>query len=117
MQLGMIGLGRMGANKVRRLLVHDRSLEAVAALVKEGAVGASSLDDFVARLTTPRAVWLMIPAAGVDAALEEIGPKLQRGDILIDQRFTSRGEDEFAAKVLSAMRYKFGGHVERPTGG
>ena len=70
MQLGMIGLGRMGANMVRRLIrgghqcvVFDRSNDAVQALAKEGATGASSLDDFVKKLTAPRAVWLMVPAA------------------------------------------------------
>src|SRR5262249_50820549 len=75
MQLGMIGLGRMGANMVRRLqkgghqcVVYDRSADAVNALVKEGAVGAASLDDLVAKLTKPRAIWLMVPAAVVDAS-------------------------------------------------
>ena len=70
MQLGMIGLGRMGANMVRRLMkaghecvVHDLSAAAVQELAKEGATGATSLDDFVARLRKPRAVWLMVPAA------------------------------------------------------
>jgi 6-phosphogluconate dehydrogenase len=109
MQLGMIGLGRMGANMVRRLMrgghqcvVHDRSPEAVAALVKEGAVGVSSLDDFVARLTTPRAVWLMVPAAVVAGSLEELGPKLQRGDILIDGGNSYYVDDIRRAKALEA---------------
>ena len=73
MQLGMIGLGRMGANMVRRLLkgghqcvVFDRSANAVAELVKEKAVGTTSLADFVKKLTKPRAVWLMVPAGAVD---------------------------------------------------
>ena len=74
MQLGMIGLGRMGANMVRRLMkaghecvVYDRSAEAVAQLAGEGAVGAGSVADLVAKLKAPRAVWLMVPAAVVDA--------------------------------------------------
>jgi len=74
MQLGMIGLGRMGANMVRRLLraghqcvVFDRNAEAVQALAKEGATASSSLDDFVDKLASPRAVWLMVPAAAVDS--------------------------------------------------
>jgi 6-phosphogluconate dehydrogenase len=91
MQLGMIGLGRMGANMVRRLMrgghecvVYDRSPEAVAALVKEHAVGTSSLDEFVSRLTPPRAAWLMVPAAIVDKTLSELAPRLAANDIIID---------------------------------
>jgi 6-phosphogluconate dehydrogenase len=91
MQLGMIGLGRMGANMVRRLIsgghtctVYDRSAEAVQTLVKEQAVGAHSLADFAAKLEKPRAVWLMVPAAAVDATIAELLPHLEAGDILID---------------------------------
>ena len=91
MQLGMIGLGRMGANMVRRLMggghecvVYDMSPEAVAGLVKEKAVGASSLTDFVARLSKPRAIWLMVPAAVVDKAIADLVPLLSQGDIVID---------------------------------
>lgn len=91
MQLGMIGLGRMGANMVRRLMkaghecvVYARSPEAVKALVKEGAVGSSSLDDFVAKLKQPRAVWLMIPAAVVDEMLKDMIGRLKKDDIVID---------------------------------
>jgi len=91
MQLGMIGLGRMGANMVRRLMrgghecvVHDVSADAVAGLAREGAVGAGSVDDFVSRLKKPRAVWLMVPAAVVDATLEGLVGRLDKGDILID---------------------------------
>jgi 6-phosphogluconate dehydrogenase len=76
MQLGMIGLGRMGANMVRRLMrgghscvVHDTAAAAVQALTGEGAIGAMTVDDFVARLVPPPAVWLMVPAAVVDATL------------------------------------------------
>ena len=91
MQIGMIGLGRMGANMVRRLLrgghqcvVYDRNAEAVATLANEGATGSDSLDDFIAKLDRPRAVWLMIPAALVDATLNELASKLDADDILID---------------------------------
>jgi len=91
MQLGMIGLGRMGANMVRRLLrgghecvVYDRSDANVKQLAGEGATGASSLDEFVKQLSTPRVVWLMIPAAAVDSTLEDLAPRLQKGDIIVD---------------------------------
>jgi 6-phosphogluconate dehydrogenase len=91
MQLGMIGLGRMGANMVRRLIkgghecvVFDLSPKAVEGLVKEKAVGASSFADFVKKLSKPRAVWLMVPAAVVDKTIAELLPSLERGDILID---------------------------------
>jgi 6-phosphogluconate dehydrogenase len=91
MQVGMIGLGRMGANMVRRLLrgghrcvVYDVAPESVQALGREGAEGAASLDDFVARLPPPRAVWLMLPAAAVAAALEELLPRLAAGDAVVD---------------------------------
>src|SRR5215475_8462401 len=91
MQLGMIGLGRMGANMVRRLIknghncvVFDRSPEAVAQLVKEQAVGANSLADFVKKLEAPRVVWLMVPAAVVDQTIKDLLPLLDADDILID---------------------------------
>src|SRR5436190_8810965 len=91
MQLGMIGLGRMGANMVRRLMraghdcvVYDVHADAVRALAHEGATGASALEDFVARLTTPRAVWLMVPAAVVDQELAALVPLLAPGDIIVD---------------------------------
>ncbi|MFD3562951.1 phosphogluconate dehydrogenase (NAD(+)-dependent, decarboxylating) [Streptomyces sp. NPDC058686] len=91
MQLGMIGLGRMGANLVRRLMrdghhcvVSDVDAAAVAELVGEGATGADSLQDFVAKLDKPRAVWLMLPAAIVDSILDHLEPLLEPGDILID---------------------------------
>jgi len=91
MELGMIGLGRMGANMVRRLLkgehqcvVYDRSAEAVQALVNEGAVGAASLSEFIAKMQTPRAIWLMIPAALVDSTLEELSSLVSADDIIID---------------------------------
>src|SRR5713101_2262827 len=91
MQLGMIGLGRMGANMVRRLIkgghqcvVFDLSPKAVGELVKEKAVGASSFAEFVKKLDKPRAVWLMVPAAVVDKTIAELLPLLERDDILID---------------------------------
>jgi 6-phosphogluconate dehydrogenase len=91
MQLGMIGLGRMGANMVRRLMrgghecvAYDRSRDAVEALARERATGAASLDDFVARLERPRTVWLMVPAAVVDATLEDLVPRLAAGDVVVD---------------------------------
>ena len=91
MHLGMIGLGRMGANMVRRLLkgghecvVFDRSAAAVAELVKEKATGAASLTELVQKLAAPRAVWLMVPAAAVDDTLADLVPLLGKGDIVID---------------------------------
>src|SRR5579871_3172157 len=91
MQLGMIGLGRMGSNMVRRLLkgghqcvVYDMSQEAVQGLVAEKAIGGSSLPDFVAKLQKPRAIWLMVPAAVVDETIAGLLPHLEPGDILID---------------------------------
>jgi len=91
MELGMIGLGRMGANIVRRLLraghrcvAFDRHAEPVQALASEGAVGVASLEDFVAKLTPPRAVWLMVPAAVVDEQITALKSLLAPGDIIID---------------------------------
>lgn len=91
MQLGMIGLGRMGANMVRRLLRHgqqcvvfDMSPDAVADLVKDKATGSCSLADFVKKLEMPRAIWLMVPAAVVDKSIGDLLPLLDAGDILID---------------------------------
>jgi 6-phosphogluconate dehydrogenase len=91
MQLGMIGLGRMGANMVRRLqrgghtcVVYDRSREAVETLAGEGAAGASSLEAFVQKLARPRAVWLMLPAAFVDSSIGELLPLLEAGDTILD---------------------------------
>src|SRR5678815_1706356 len=91
MQIGMIGLGRMGANMVRRLLrgghecvVNDRSPDAVKTLVNEGAIGSASLDDFIAKLKPPRAIWLMIPAALVDTILDQLATVVSAGDVIID---------------------------------
>jgi 6-phosphogluconate dehydrogenase len=109
MQLGMIGLGRMGANMVRRLIrsghqcvVYDRSREAVQTLAKEGATGATSVDDMVGRLSAPRAVWLMVPAAVVDSSVDELAPKLQKNDILIDGGNSYYIDDIRRAKALEA---------------
>jgi 6-phosphogluconate dehydrogenase len=91
MQLGMIGLGRMGANMVQRLLnaghecvVFDRDRGAVRALEAQGAVGAADLDAFVAGLAVPRAIWMMVPAAVVDEVIADLAGRLEAGDILID---------------------------------
>jgi len=105
----MIGLGRMGANMVRRLIagghdcvVFDRSPAAVAALVAEKAVGAASLAEFVGKLSTPRAIWLMVPAAVVDQSIAEIAPLLESGDILIDGGNSYYVDDIRRAGELSA---------------
>jgi 6-phosphogluconate dehydrogenase len=91
MELGMVGLGRMGTNMVRRLLragqrcvVYDIRPQAVAALAEEGAIGAASLEDLVHDLTEPRAVWMMVPAAVVDPTIGALVPLLARGDVVID---------------------------------
>jgi 6-phosphogluconate dehydrogenase len=109
MQLGMIGLGRMGANMVRRLLkgghecvVFDRSRKAVQELTQEKAVGAASLADFVKKLEPPRAVWLMVPAAAVDATIADLLPFLEKGDILIDGGNSYYIDDIRRAKELAA---------------
>jgi len=109
MQIGMIGLGRMGANMVRRLLrgghecvVNDRSSEAVDALLKEGASGDASLDGFIAKLSAPRAVWLMIPAAIVDTILKDLINVLSPGDIVIDGGNSYYIDDIRRARELKA---------------
>src|SRR5262245_30788899 len=91
MQVGMIGLGRMGANMARRLMrgghacvAHDQSPDAVREIAKQGAMGAETLDEFVARLAPPRIVWLMVPAGVVDATLEKLAPRLAAGDVVVD---------------------------------
>ena len=114
MQIGMVGLGRMGANMVRRLLrqkhecvVFDRSQEAIQELVKEKAVGATSLSDLVKKLQAPRAVWLMVPAAVVDSAIEELMPLLEPGDILIDGGNSYYIDDIRRAKELAAKKIHY----------
>jgi 6-phosphogluconate dehydrogenase len=108
MQLGMIGLGRMGANMVRRLIrnghhcvVYDRSQQAVNDLAKENAVGATSLADLVKNLQKPRAVWLMVPAAVVDSSIADLLPLLEAGDILIDGGNSYYVDDIRRAKELA----------------
>jgi 6-phosphogluconate dehydrogenase len=108
LQLGMIGLGRMGANMVRRLLrgghqcvVFDRSAKAVADLAKEKATGAASLAEFAKGLSKPRAVWLMVPAGVVDETIAELLPHLERGDILIDGGNSYYIDDIRRAKELA----------------
>ena len=107
MQLGMVGLGRMGANMVRRLIraghncvVFDMSPKAVEELVKEKALGAASLADFIEKLEKPRAVWLMVPAAVVDKTIAELLPHLDKGDILIDGGNSYYVDDIRRAKEL-----------------
>src|SRR2546422_11152437 len=114
MQLGMIGLGRMGANMVRRLMrgghqcvVFDRSADAVKQMAGEGAAAAGSLDEFVKKLQAPRAVWLMVPAAVVDSTIAELVPKLSKGDILIDGGNSYYIDDIRRAKELSAKEIHY----------
>ena len=107
MQLGMIGLGRMGANLVRRLMrdghscvVYDRSADAVKSLAGDGATGTSSLEDFVAKLEKPRAVWIMVPAGAVQSTIDALRPLLEPGDILIDGGNSYYRDDIDRAKNL-----------------
>jgi len=114
MQLGMIGLGRMGANMVRRLIagghegvVFDVAPKAVQELVAQQAVGASSLADLVKKLAKPRAVWLMVPAAVVDQTIADLLPSLEPGDILIDGGNSYYVDDIRRAKELAAKRIHY----------
>ena len=114
MQLGMIGLGRMGANMVRRLIrkghdcvVFDRSAQAVTELAKEKAVGATSLQDLAKKLKTPRAVWLMVPAAAVDQTIADLLPHLEAGDILIDGGNSYYIDDIQRAKQLAPKQVHY----------
>src|SRR5882672_9363013 len=107
MQLGMIGLGRMGANMTRRLIrgghecvVFDRSGDAVRDLVKDKAVGATTLAEFVRKLNQPRAVWLMVPAAVVDASIADLLGLLEPGDMVIDGGNSYYVDDIRRAKEL-----------------
>jgi 6-phosphogluconate dehydrogenase len=109
MQLGMIGLGRMGGNMVRRLLhgghtcvVFDSQPASVAVLADQGATGSHSLGELVKKLDTPRAVWLMLPAAGVEATLHELTSLLQPGDIVVDGGNSHYVDDIRRAKTLEA---------------
>lgn len=114
MQLGMVGLGRMGANMVRRLLkgghqcaVFDRSPKAVSELVGEKAVGSSSLHDLVSKLQKPRVVWLMVPAAAVDETIAELLPHVQADDILIDGGNSYYVDDLRRAKEIRAKHIHY----------
>jgi 6-phosphogluconate dehydrogenase len=114
MQLGMIGLGRMGANMVRRLIrkkhrcvVFDRSPSAVKELVREKALGASSLADFIGKLKAPRAIWLMVPAAAVDSTIAGLVPLLEPGDILIDGGNSYYVDDIRRAKELASKKIHY----------
>jgi len=114
MQLGMIGLGRMGANMVRRLLkgghrclVFDRSPKAVNELVQEKATGSTSLQDFVAKMEKPRAIWLMVPAAAVEETIADLLPHLEPEDILIDGGNSYYVDDIRRAKELAAKRIHY----------
>ena len=108
MQLGMIGLGRMGANIVRRLMrdghecvVFDLNADAVAELAAEGATGASSMEDFAAKLTTPRAAWVMVPAAVTGQTVDAVSDKHKKGDAIIDGGNSYYRDDIARAKALA----------------
>ena len=114
MQIGMIGLGRMGANMVHRLLagghrgvVYDKSAKAVEELTRANAVGASSIADLVKKLETPRAIWLMVPAAVVDSTIEELLPHLTAGDIVIDGGNSYYVDDIRRAEQLAPKRIHY----------
>ena len=114
MQLGMIGLGRMGANMVRRLMngkhdlvVFDMNKNNVLGLAGEGATGSDSLDDFVKKLKPPRAVWLMVPAAVVDSQLDQLTSRMQKGDIIIDGGNSYYIDDIRRAKELKAKGFHY----------
>jgi 6-phosphogluconate dehydrogenase len=113
-QIGMIGLGRMGANMVRRLIrkghscvVFNRSPQAVNELVKEKAIGATSFADVVKKLETPRAIWLMVPAAVVDDTIADLSPHLEAGDILIDGGNSYYVDDLRRAKQLAPQKIHY----------
>ncbi len=121
MQMGMIGLGRMGANMVRRLMrgghlcvVFDAQPKAVKALAAEGATGTAAMDDFVAKLSTPRVVWLMVPAAVVDETLDELLPRLSAGDVVVDGGNSYYRDDLTRAQRLASAKVH---HVDCGTSG
>src|SRR6201988_3694491 len=114
MQIGMIGLGRMGANMVRRLIrkghscvVFNRTPQAVNELVKEKAIGATSLADVAKKLEKPRAIWLMVPAAVVDDTIADLSPHLEAGDILIDGGNSYYVDDIKRAKELATKKIHY----------
>src|SRR5438874_11910314 len=114
MKLGMIGLGRMGSNMTLRLLragqevvAFDRHPERVAEVVKQGAEGAASLEELAAKLDPPRAIWLMVPAQGVEGTLKALRPWLQPGDIVIDGGNSYFHDDIRRAEELSAEGIRY----------
>jgi 6-phosphogluconate dehydrogenase len=114
MQLGMIGLGRMGASMVIRLLqgghecvVFDMKPDSVKDLASKGATGAASLEDFMAKLKPPRAVWLMVPAAAVEVTVQDLAARLQQGDIVIDGGNSYYVDDIRRAKELKAKSIRY----------
>ena len=114
MQIAMVGLGRMGANMVRRLMraghevvVYNNTPEPVEGMVKEGATGSTSLKDMVSKLSKPCAVWLMIPAGVVDKAVDELHPLLSAGDIIIDGGNSYYVDDLRRAKIVGESKVKW----------
>jgi 6-phosphogluconate dehydrogenase len=114
MKLGFVGLGRMGANMTSRLLkaghevvVFDRNPSKVAEVAKEGAIGTTSLEDLVGKLTAPRHVWLMVPAAAVDGSLGALSPLLEKGDVIIDGGNSHYKEDIRRAKSLAEKGIRY----------
>jgi 6-phosphogluconate dehydrogenase len=114
MQLGMIGLGRMGAGMVRRLMkdghecvVHDPRPEAVDALAADGAAGAGSLDEFVEKLTPPRSAWIMIPAGLTGRVVQDLAGRLSPGDVVIDGGNSYYRDDMDRAEALAAKRIEY----------
>ena len=112
MQLGLVGLGRMGANMTRRLLkgghqcvVFDRSADTVKGLVAEKATGSSGLSDLIKQLDAPRAIWLMLPAGVVDGTIAELVPQLEAGDTIIDGGNSYYVDDIRRAKELAPKRH------------
>src|ERR687884_483510 len=115
MQLGMIGLGRMGANIVRRLMrdghecvVYDVGPEAVAELEGEGAIGAASLDEFLAKLDRPRVAWVMIPAGITGRVIDDLAARMEPGDIIIDGGNSYYRDDVDRAKKLAEQGIEYG---------
>ena len=109
MQVGMIGLGRMGASMVRRLLrgghecvVYDVNADAIGQLAKDGAIGARTLDEFSAKLTRPRVAWMMVPAAIVQQTVDDLSQRFEHGDIIVDGGNSHYADDIRRAKALAA---------------
>jgi 6-phosphogluconate dehydrogenase len=115
MQIALIGLGKMGGNMVQRLLngghevvAYDRDANAIAAVVSKGAVGASSLDDVVAKLKSPRAVWVMVPAGGpTEATVKDLAAKMSKGDVIIDGGNSNFRDSQRPAKEVGEKGIDF----------